>query len=192
MRIHVSPHLAMAQGAAWAFPCALPGPPRVAGGQSQGQRPLELVQPRESRKLAKGFSGLTSSWSVGASSCIRLAAPGFFRDNFTHFLPVLGLPGCRGFFFSCEERAFSLVVTLRLLLLQGLGSGACGLPGLWCLGLAILQHVRSSGTKGQACLSCFGRRILYHGASTEAQLLGLLIILHLSPWLPVWVDQGSQ
>ena len=92
----------------------------------------------------------------------------------------------------CEERAFSLVVTLRLLLLQGLGSGACGLPGLWCLGLAILQHVRSSGTKGQACLSCFGRQILYHGASTEAQLLGLLIILHLSPWLPVWVDQGSQ
>ena len=150
----------MAQGTVWVFPCVLPGPPRVVGGQSQGQHPLELVQPSESRKLSKGFSGLTSSWNVGASSCIRMAAPGFFKDYFIHFLAVLGLPYCRGFFFSCEERAFSLVVMLRLLLLQGLGSGARGLPWLWCLGLAIPQHVRSSGTKDQTCLSCFGRQIL--------------------------------
>jgi len=83
-----------------------------------------------------------------------------FLDYFIHFLAVLGLPYCRGFFFSCEERAFSLVVMLRLLLLQGLGSGARGLPWLWCLGLAIPQHVRSSGIKDQTCLSCFGRQIL--------------------------------
>ena len=160
MRIHINPHLATAQGTVWVFPCVLPGPPRVVGGQSQGQHPLELVQPSESRKLSKGFSGLTSSCNVGASSCIRMAAPGFFKDYFIHFLAVLGLPYCRGFFFSCEERAFSLVVMLRLLLLQGLGSGARGLPWLWCLGLAIPQHVRSSGIKDQTCLSCFGRQIL--------------------------------
>lgn len=169
MRIHINPHLATAQGTVWVFPCVLPGPPRVVGGQSQGQHPLELVQPSESRKLSKGFSGLTSSCNVGASSCIRMAAPGFFKDYFIHFLAVLGLPYCRGFFFSCEEWAFSLVVMLRLLLLQSTdsrarGHGALGhrLSSCRDTGSVAPRRMGSSRIRDQSRASCLGRWTPYH------------------------------
>ena len=32
----------------------------------------------------------------------------------------------------------------------------------WCRGLVALRHVAPSGTRDQACVSCIGRKILYH------------------------------
>ena len=37
----------------------------------------------------------------------------------------------------------------------------------WCRGLVALRHVVPSGTRDQACVSCTGRKILYHWATSE-------------------------
>ena len=60
---------------------------------------------------------------------------------------------------------------LWLLLLQSVGSRACGLRSCGfqalehrppCMGLLTLQHVGSSWTRDQTCVSCTGGRILIH------------------------------
>ena len=40
---------------------------------------------------------------------------------------------------------------------------------LWWTGLVVLWHVGSSRTRDQTCVSCIGKRILYHWATREAQ-----------------------
>ena len=60
---------------------------------------------------------------------------------------------------------------LWLLLSQSAGSRTCGLsscgfqalePGPPCMGLLTMQHVGSSWTRDQTCVSCTGGRILIH------------------------------
>ena len=46
-----------------------------------------------------------------------------------------------------------------------------GFQELGHLGLVALRHVRSSWTRDQTCVSCTGRRILYHGVTREAPIL---------------------
>ena len=90
------------------------------------------------------------------------------------FMAVLGLRGCVGFCLAVARRSCSLVVMWWLLLLQSMGPRVHGLSScstwaqqMWCTGLVALWRVGSSQTRDQTCVSCIGRRILYHWATKE-------------------------
>ena len=56
------------------------------------------------------------------------------------------------------------------------------------MGLGAPQHVRSSRTRDQTCVSCIGRQILYHRATREAlKLNSYLKDLAENPGL-FWID----
>ena len=84
------------------------------------------------------------------------------------FLAVLDLGCCTRLSLAVVRRLYTLVVVLGLLTAE-MGSRAFGhqelrLPGstaqvqyLWGMSLAALQHVGSSQTRNQTCVSCTGR-----------------------------------
>ena len=87
---------------------------------------------------------------------------------------MLGVHCCTGFFLVVVSRGYSLVVVQGLLIavaslvvehrLNSCSSQALehrlSSCGAW--GLAALQHVGSSQTRDQTCISCISRWILYH------------------------------
>ena len=89
-------------------------------------------------------------------------------------------------FSSCSEWGLLFFAVCRLLiavasvLLWSTGSRARGLQYLWHMGLVALQHVASSQTRDQTCVSCIGRRILNQWAMREGQQS-----FKLEPWRTV-------
>ena len=102
-------------------------------------------------------------------------------------MAVLGGPHCRsGFSLVAKSRGCSLAVVRGLLVaaasfvehgLDGMWALIVVAPGLWSTvsavvgarsqqwwvhGLSSLQHVGSPEVRDRTCVSCIGRRILYH------------------------------
>ena len=86
-----------------------------------------------------------------------------------------GLPCCSGFSLAAEIGAYSLAAALRLLTVTG--SPVAEQRALGCSGFSVPRHVGSSQIRDWTCVSCIGRRILYHWATREAPFLKFLILL---------------
>ena len=92
---------------------------------------------------------------------------------------VLGLCCCAGFSLVAVSRGYSIVAEPGLLIVVAFlsaeqGSRARGLQSLRRMGSVALLYVGSSRIRGQTCVSCVGRWILYHWAITEALCACLL------------------
>ena len=86
-----------------------------------------------------------------------------------------GLHCCVGFSLVVPSRSYSLVAVWashwRHLIAEGARASAVVVHGLSSCGtvaLAAPSHVGSSRTRDGTCISCTGRRILYHWATREA------------------------
>ena len=94
---------------------------------------------------------------LGPSGCAELSLVAFSRDDCSCGSRV----SLYGGFSCCGAWAVGR-----------LGFGSCGSRDLGCRlnswGLVALQHVGSSWTRDQTCVSCIGRWILYHWAIKEA------------------------
>ena len=126
-----------------------------------------------------------------------------------------GLHCCAGFSLVAESRGSRVAVALGLLTVEAslvaehtsrmLGPQKLQAPGsraqdqsLRRTGLVALQHVGSSWIRDWTCVSCHGRRILYHWALQCDDLMGVCVLWQESTrWVKmlcfycVWLDWGD-
>ena len=121
------------------------------------------------------FSGysLKSSHLLPPPLCPKVCSQCLWKKKIYSFIFVSAgsseLPGLSSVLVS---RGYSLLqgagFSLRWLpISQSTGSRACGLWQLWCSGLVVLWHVRSSMMRDQTLVSCISRWILTHWTTRE-------------------------
>ena len=113
-----------------------------------------------------------------------LSYTGYFYSIYIYlfvclFMAALGLHCCARSFSSCSEQGLLFVEMHRLLiavasLVRSMGSQYAGFSScsmraqwLWRTGPAAPRHVGSSWTRAQTHVSCIGRWILNHCATSE-------------------------